>query len=156
MIGAALGPTEFERLPAADMPAWMAKAFAGAGREAVLAEPFLSLGARGRGYLVSEPINVAGDALESVVGRADSLGQVFANLVAAAILLDIGPATLALVPFPTGVAPPPIRSRAVPPVPPSRRAALSARILCASAQVHRQDNGAATSRSPNGTTSVLS
>ena len=35
MIGAALGPTAFERLRAADMPAWMAKAFAGAGRETV-------------------------------------------------------------------------------------------------------------------------
>ena len=34
-IAAALGPAEFERLRAADMPAWMAKAFAGAARETV-------------------------------------------------------------------------------------------------------------------------
>ena len=34
-IEAALGPAEFERLRAADMPAWMTEAFAGAGRETV-------------------------------------------------------------------------------------------------------------------------
>ena len=34
-IEAALGPAAFEKLRAADMPAWMAKAFAGAGRESV-------------------------------------------------------------------------------------------------------------------------
>ena len=74
----------------------------------------------------------------------------------AAILLDMDPVTLALVLFPTGVAPPLIHSHAIPPMQSSRRAVQSARSLCASAQFHRQDNGAATSRSPNGTIPVLS
>ena len=34
-IAAALGPSEFEKLRSADMPAWMQKAFAGAAREPV-------------------------------------------------------------------------------------------------------------------------
>ena len=34
-IEVALGPSEFEKLRSADMPAWMQKAFAGAAREPV-------------------------------------------------------------------------------------------------------------------------
>src|SRR5690606_29356299 len=50
-------------------------------------------------YLESESLHILGDAFESIVVRADGFGEVVADLVAAAILLDICPIMLALVFF---------------------------------------------------------
>ena len=57
------------------------------------------------GDLISKPIHILGDALEPVVVRADGLGEVIANFVAAAVLFDIRPVVLPLVLLFRAVAP---------------------------------------------------
>jgi hypothetical protein len=58
------------------------------------------------GELVSESLHILGNALELIVVRADGFAKVIPNLVATAILFDIGPVMLALVLFFGGLAPP--------------------------------------------------
>ena len=74
--------------------------------------------------LVSQPLHVFGDALESVVMQADSLGEAIANLITTAVLFDIGAVLLALAFFLSGVRPLFVQSRDSPRFPRCFRAAL--------------------------------